>query len=66
MGGTHVVLIGSVINATSVEKPVDANDICEDLAHGCYSSEVEDIVPIGTPLDWSDPRRYEVGFRIEF
>jgi hypothetical protein len=62
----RVVLIGSVINATSAEKPFDANDICEDLDHGCYLDEIEDYVEIGDAIDWSDPRRYELGFRIEF
>ena len=62
----RVVLIGSVINATSVEKPIDANDICEDLDYGCYSADAGENVGIGEAIDWSDPRRYEVGFRIEF
>jgi hypothetical protein len=62
----RLVLIGSVLNTTSVEKPFDARDVCEDLAHGCYNSEFDEIVGIGEPVDWTDPRRYEVGFRIEF
>ena len=24
------------------------------------------LVGIGDPIDWSNPRRYELGFRIEF
>jgi hypothetical protein len=65
LGGVRLVLIGSVINATSVEKPIDASYVCEDV-NGCFSSEVDDLVDLGVALDWSDPRRYEVGFRVEF
>jgi hypothetical protein len=64
-GGVRMVLIGSVLNALSEEKPRDANDICEQL-NGCANPEGDGLVNIGDPIDWRLPRRYEVGFRIEF
>ena len=65
IGGVRLVLVGSVLNATSVEEPKSLNDICED-ASGCANPEGEGLVDLGDPIDWSFPRRYELGVRIEF
>jgi len=61
----RMVLIGSVLNATSTERPMNATDICEQT-HGCANPEGDGLVGLGDAIDWSRPRRYEVGFRIEF
>ncbi len=61
----RLVLIGSVLNATSTERPLNATDVCEQT-HGCADPEGDGQVAFGSPIDWSTPRRYEVGFRIEF
>lgn len=61
----RMVLIGSVLNATSTERPMNATDICEQT-HGCANPEGDGLVGLGNAIDWSNPRRYEVGFRIEF
>ena len=59
------MLIGSVLNATSTEQPLNATDVCEEV-QGCGNPEGDGTVGLGSPIDWSLPRRYEVGFRIEF
>lgn len=65
IGGMRMVLIGSVLNATSVERPLNATDVCEQV-HGCANPEGDGLVGLGEAIDWSRPRRYEVGFRLEF
>ncbi len=65
IAGMRMVLIGSVLNVTSVERPLNATDVCEQV-HGCANPEGDGLVGLGEPIDWSNPRRYEVGFRIEF
>lgn len=44
---------------------------CQDLAGELGWKWIEDPegdgqVAFGSPIDWTNPRRYEVGFRIEF
>jgi hypothetical protein len=58
-GPVRFELIATVINVFSTERPRDADDICEQL-HGCANAD------FGGALEWQDPRRYEVGFRVEF
>jgi hypothetical protein len=50
------VLIGSVFNALSSERPTA---VCERI-YGCGE------IDMGNPTNWQVPRRYEVGFRVEF
>jgi hypothetical protein len=52
----RLVLIGSVYNVFSDERPTE---VCERVG-GC--GEIE----MGEPTDWQTPRRYELGFRVEF
>ncbi len=56
VGPTRLVLIGSVFNVFSTEY---VTEICEDLS-GCGN------FALGDPAEWATPRRYEVGFRVEF
>jgi hypothetical protein len=63
--GVRLELIATVINVFSTERPTDALDICEQV-HGCSDPEGDGLVDIGDPIEWQNPRRYEVGFRIEF
>jgi hypothetical protein len=52
----RLVLIGSVLNVLSSEQPTA---VCTRIS-GCGEFEM------GDPTDWQTPRRYEVGFRVEF
>ena len=65
VAGMRMVLIGSVLNVTSVERPLNATDVCEQT-HGCADPESDGLVGLGDAIDWSNPRRFEVGFRLEF
>jgi hypothetical protein len=56
LGPVRLVLIGSVYNVFSDERPTE---VCERVG-GC--GEIE----MGEPTDWQTPRRYELGFRVEF
>jgi hypothetical protein len=51
-----LLLIGSVYNALSTEYETG---VCESIS-GCGDYE------LGDPDDWRTPRRWEVGFRVEF
>jgi hypothetical protein len=56
IGQTRLVLIGSVLNVLSSERPTG---VCWHIS-GCAGIEM------GEPINWQTPRRYEVGFRVEF
>jgi hypothetical protein len=55
-GRVRFAVIGSVFNVFSSEQPVA---VCERIS-GCGDYQM------GEPLEWQLPRRYEVGFRVEF
>ena len=48
--------------ALSSEQPVS---VCEHIS-GCGSYEDGAPIKMGDPTNWQTPRRYEVGFRVEF
>jgi hypothetical protein len=56
VGTVRIVVIGSVFNVFSSEQAVA---VCEWIS-GCGEFEM------GEPIEWQIPRRYEVGFRVEF
>jgi outer membrane receptor protein involved in Fe transport len=56
LGPLHTEIIGSVLNVLNTEQ---VSSICQD-ADGCGGKEW------GQANDWQNPRRFEVGFRIEF
>jgi hypothetical protein len=56
VGPVRMVLIGSVYNVFSNERPTA---VCTHDG-GCGDFEM------GEPTDWQTPRRYELGFRVEF
>jgi hypothetical protein len=56
IGPVRTVLIGSVYNAFSNEQPTS---VCTHVS-GCGG------IAMGEPTEWQIPRRYEIGFRIEF
>ena len=55
-GQVRIVLIGSAFNVFSTEYPTG---VCDEIS-GCGEYEM------GDAETWAIPRRYEVGFRIEF
>jgi hypothetical protein len=55
-GRVRLAVIGSVFNVFSSEQPVA---VCQRIS-GC------DDIEMGEPLVWQIPRRYELGFRVEF
>jgi hypothetical protein len=57
LGRTRLVLIGSVFNVLSTEF---VTGVCPAQS-GCGG-----IFDQGDPDEWAQPRRYEVGFRVEF
>jgi hypothetical protein len=61
-GAVRFVLIGTVLNALGTEQ---ATAVCPFVG-GCGFDESGRPVDMGDPTDWQIPRRYEVGFRIEF
>lgn len=56
LGPTRVVLLGTVINATDSQ---NGNEICGSVT-GCGEYD------FGDEIAWQQPRRYELGFRVEF
>jgi hypothetical protein len=62
VGGVRLALIGSVFNIVSSERPTA---VCAH-ASGCGVSEGGAPIEMGDPTDWQTPRRYELGFRVEF
>lgn len=61
-GPVRFVLIGTVLNAFGTEQ---ATDVCPFVS-GCGFDESGRPVDMGDPIAWQIPRRYEVGFRVEF
>jgi hypothetical protein len=61
-GTVRFVLIGSVFNLFGSERP---SSVCEHIS-GCGSYDDERPINMGDPLEWQSPRRYELGFRVEF
>ncbi|HSN54376.1 MAG TPA: TonB-dependent receptor [Candidatus Sulfomarinibacteraceae bacterium] len=61
-GGVRFVLIGTVYNVFSTERP---NRLCWAI-NGCGTDENDVPIEVGDATDWQTPRRYEVGFRVEF
>ena len=61
-GPVRFVLIGTVLNALGSEQ------VTGECAHisGCGSDPDGNPINMGDPDDWQIPRRYEVGFRVEF
>ena len=56
IGPVRTVFIGSVYNVFSNEQPTS---VCTHIT-GCGGFDM------GEPTNWQTPRRYEVGFRLEF
>jgi hypothetical protein len=56
VGSVRLAVIGSVFNVFSSEQQVA---VCQWIS-GCGGFEM------GEPIEWQIPRRYEVGFRVEF
>ena len=56
VGPTRVVLLGTIINATDSQTGIN---ICGSLT-GCGEFD------FGDGIEWQQPRRYELGFRVEF
>jgi len=50
----HLEVVGTVINVLGTEREYE------------FASEELQATSVGTPVAWTRPRRYEVGFRIEF
>jgi hypothetical protein len=61
-GGVRFVLIGTALNVLSHEQ---GNFLCMYVS-GCGFDEDNNPINMGDPQDWQTPRRYEVGFRVEF
>ncbi len=61
-GGVRFVLIGSVLNALSSEQPTS---VCEHIS-GCGFHDDGVPIAMGDSTEWQLPRRYELGFRVEF
>jgi hypothetical protein len=61
-GRVRFVLIGSVFNALGTE---NVFAVCDHIS-GCGFDDDGNPFNMGDPTDWQTPRRYEVGFRIEF
>jgi hypothetical protein len=62
VGRVRLVAIGTVLNAFGTEQP---DGICA-WASGCGADAEGNPIEFGDPEDWQTPRRYEVGFRVEF
>jgi hypothetical protein len=61
-GRVRFVLIGTVLNALSSEQPTG---VCGHISGCGYGADGSPIL-MGDPTYWQTPRRYEVGFRVEF
>jgi hypothetical protein len=55
-------VIGSAYNVFSDEQPTA---VCGHVS-GCGLDEGGAPIEMGDATDWQTPRRYEVGFRVEF
>ena len=60
--GVRLALIGSAYNVFSSEQPTA---VCAHIS-GCGLDEGGAPIEMGDPTDWQTPRRYELGFRVEF
>ncbi len=56
------VLIGSVLNALSFEKPTG---VCQSVS-GCGVDNDDMPIDTGDATSWQQPLRFELGFRVEF
>ncbi len=65
LGAVRLELIGTIYNVLSSER---ATDVCEQYTDGCTTTDKDTTVHVdfGQPITWQTPRRYEVGFRVEF
>jgi hypothetical protein len=61
-GRVRFVLTGTVLNALGTE---NVFWLCDHIS-GCGFDEDDNPINMGDPTWWQTPRRYEVGFRIEF
>jgi hypothetical protein len=62
VGPVRLALIGSAMNVFSDERPTA---VCQHIS-GCGFEEDGSPITMGDPTDWQTPRRYELGFRVEF
>jgi hypothetical protein len=62
LGAVRLELIASVYNLLSSERPTG---VCEHVS-GCSNPEGGGLVLLGAPIEWQEPRSYELGFRLEF
>jgi len=62
IGAVRLAVIGSAYNVASNEQPTS---VCEHIS-GCGAAEDGAPIAMGDPTDWQTPRRYELGFRVEF
>ena len=62
VGPVRLALIGSAMNVFSNEQPTA---VCWHVS-GCGFEEDGSPITMGAPKDWQTPRRYELGFRVEF
>ena len=62
VGPARVALIGSAYNVFSSEQPTA---LCEHIS-GCGIQADGAPIAMANPIDWQTPRRYELGFRVEF
>ena len=62
IGNVRLALIGSVYNALSSEEPTV---VCNSVS-GCGTHDNGDPILAGDATNWQTPRRYELGFRVEF
>jgi hypothetical protein len=62
VGPVRLAVIGSVYNVFSAEQPTT---VCEHVS-GCGFEEDGGPISAGDPTEWQTPRRYELGFRVEF
>jgi len=58
----RLVLIGSVFNVFSNEQ---ATAVCNSI-NNCGAPGAADPILLGDATNWQIPRRYEIGFRVEF
>jgi hypothetical protein len=58
----RLVLIGSVLNAVSSEKPTL---VCQSVS-GCGTDGDGNFIDTGDATAWQPPLRFELGFRVEF
>jgi len=62
VGSVRLALIGSAYNVVSNEQPIA---VCAHIS-GCGVAADGAPIEMGDPTNWQTPRRYELGFRVEF